>query len=113
MATGTRASFTDDDSICEHTPLEMVRMDAPKTAFHNDLDELGMLDESAGTLGSSAFTQNDFLLNSSTAGIEGINREYEIPNAFTYRKVSRRACANEVKARSGLVDRSATRADAG
>ena len=90
MAAITRASFTDDDSIGEHSPLEMVRMDASKgklSLTQHDPDDHIMLDDSGGTLGGSGYTQNDFLLNSSTGLIEGINREYEIPNLFTYKKV--------------------------
>ncbi|CAF1326877.1 unnamed protein product [Adineta ricciae] len=90
MAAITRASFTDDDSIGEHSPLEMVRMDASKgklSLTQHDPDDHIMLDDSGGTLGGSGYTQNDFLLNSSTGLIEGINREYEIPNLFTYKKI--------------------------
>ncbi|CAF4045163.1 unnamed protein product, partial [Adineta steineri] len=70
----------------------MVRINIPQTTFstsHTDTDDQTPLDDSIGTLGSSGLTQNDFLLNNNnnTNSIEGINREYEIPNYFTYKKI--------------------------
>jgi hypothetical protein len=93
MAARTRASLTDNDSISDHLILEMVRINAPQTTTttttHVDPDEQQItLDDSAGTLGdSSGPIRNDFLLNTNTNLIEGINGEYEIPNLFTYKKV--------------------------
>jgi hypothetical protein len=90
MAARTRASFTDDDSISDHLTFEMVRIDAPQTTSpttHIDLDDQIALDDSAGTLGSSGPIQNDFLSNTNPNLLEGINREYEVPNLFTYKKV--------------------------
>jgi hypothetical protein len=90
MAARTRASLTDDDSLSEHLTLEMVRINAPQTTStitHADPDELTTLNESAGTTGSSGPIPNDFLQNSSASVIEGINREYEVPNLFTYKKI--------------------------
>jgi len=94
MAARTRASLTDNDSISEHLALEMVRINAPQTTStttHVDPDEQINLDDSAGTLGGSGGPiQNDFLLNTNTSLMEGINGEYEIPNLFTYKKVLRK-----------------------
>jgi len=92
MAARVRASFTDDDSISDHLTLEMVRINAPQTTStmtNNDLDELTTLNESGGTTGGNTPATNDFLLTSNPGLIEGINREYEIPNLFTYKKVIR------------------------
>ncbi len=91
MAARTRASLTDNDSISDHLILEMVRINAPQTTSpvtHLDRDEQITLDDSAGTIGSGGPIQNDFLINTDPALMEGINREYEIPNLFTYQKVS-------------------------
>jgi hypothetical protein len=90
MAARTRASFTDDDSISDHLTLEMVRMNAPLTTSstpHMDLDEQITLDDSAGTLGCSGPPFNDFLINTNVGLMEGMNRECEVPNLFTYKKV--------------------------
>jgi len=92
MAARVRASFTDDDSISDHLTLEMVRINAPQTTstiINNDPDELMILNESIGTTGGSTPATNDFLSTSNPGLIEGINREYEIPNLFTYKKVIR------------------------
>lgn len=91
MAARIRASFADDDSLSEHLTLEMVRIDAPPTTSsvtHTDLDEQMTLNESEGTMASSILPiQNNFLINTNPTVLEGINREYETPNLFTYRKV--------------------------
>jgi hypothetical protein len=90
MAARIRASFTDDDSISDHLTLEMVRLNAPQTTStttNNDPDEQVTLNESAGTTGGSTAATNDFLSTSNPGLTEGINREYEIPNLFTYKKV--------------------------
>jgi len=90
MAARTRASFTDDDSISEHLTFEMVHIDPPQTTsptIHIDPDDQIALDESAGTLGSSGPIQYDFLTSTNTNLLEGTNREYEVPNLFTYKKV--------------------------
>jgi hypothetical protein len=90
MAARTRASLTDDDSISDHQTFEMVRVDPPQTTsptIHTDPDDQIALDESGGTLGSSGFMQNDFLSSTNTNLLEGINREYETPNLYTYKKV--------------------------
>jgi len=87
MAARTRASFTDDDSISDHLALEMVRINAPQTTsstIHIDPDEQTALDES---IGGSGIPVNDFLTTSNPGLIEGINRECEIPDLFTYKKV--------------------------
>ena len=86
MAARTRASFTDDDSISDHVTYEMVRVNAPQTTSttgHMDLDEQIALDDSMG----SGPPVNDFLTSSNPGLMEGINREYEVPNLFTYKKV--------------------------
>ena len=92
MAARTRASLPDDDSLGEQLPLEMVRIDVPQTTatptIQVDLDEPIALDESAGTLGSSGLVQTDFLNNTSNTLLEGVTGEYEVPNLFTYKKVS-------------------------
>lgn len=92
MAARTRASLPDDDSLGEQIPFEMVRIDAPQTTatptIQIDPDEPIALDESAGTLGSSGLAQTDFLNNTNTTLLEGASGEYEIPNLFTYKKVS-------------------------
>jgi regulator of G-protein signaling len=90
MAARIRASFTDDDSISDHLTLEMVRLNAPQTTStttNNDPDEQVTLNESAGTTGGSTAATNDFLSTSNPGLTEGINREYEIPNLFTYKKI--------------------------
>ena len=89
MAARIRASFTDDDSICDHLTLEMGRINAPHStsAAYNDADEQLTLNESAGTIGGSIPPTNDFLLTSNPGLSEGHNREYEIPNLCTYKKV--------------------------
>jgi hypothetical protein len=92
MAARIRASFTDDDSICDHLTLEMGRINAPHTTStitNNDAEEQLTLNESAGTIcGSSIPPTNDFLSTSSPGLTDGTNREYEIPNLFTYKKVT-------------------------
>jgi hypothetical protein len=91
MAARTRASLTDDDSISDHLTLEMVRIKGPQTpspSTHIDPDEQITLDDSAGTIGgSSGLILNDSLTNTNPSLMEGANREYEIPNLFTYKKV--------------------------
>lgn len=92
MAARVRASFTDDDSISDHLALEMVRINAPVTTTslttNNDQDEQITLNESAGTIGmNTPATTADFLSSNTPAFIDGNNREYEIPNLFTYKKV--------------------------
>jgi hypothetical protein len=91
MAARVRASFTDDDSISDHLTLEMVRIKVPQTTStttnNNDPDEQITLNESGGTAGSSIPATNDFLSTSNPVLNEGINREYEIANLFTYKKV--------------------------
>ena len=96
MAARTRASFTDDDSICDPSNVEMVRLNPPQstsTTIHVDSDENTPLDDSAGTLGGSGLTNYDFITNNNNAYLmEGINRAYEIPNLFTYKKVINSVC---------------------
>jgi hypothetical protein len=90
MAARVRASLTDDDSISDHIALEMVRINAPQTTStipNNDPDEQITLNESTGTIGGHTPATNDFLLTSNPCLVEGINREYEIPNLFTFKKV--------------------------
>jgi hypothetical protein len=90
MAARTRASFTDDDSISDHLILEMVRINAPQTTSptpHMDSDDQTMLNESVGTLGESGPIINDFLTPNNMGLMDGMNREYEIPDLFTLRKV--------------------------
>ena len=87
MAARTRASLTDDDSISDHLNSEMVRTKA-SIIIHNDPDEQATLNESGRTIGSNTIGTNDFLLDSNSSFTEGVQREYEIPNIFTYRKVS-------------------------
>jgi hypothetical protein len=97
MAARARASFTDDDSISDHLILEMVRINAPQTAsttIHHDLDERVTLNESAGTPAT-----NDLLSNSNPTFVEGIDQEYEVPNLFTYKKVSREKDMKVLQAR--------------
>jgi len=87
MAARVRASLTDDDSISDHLTLEMVRISAPQTTLtttNNDPDEQTTLNDSAGVNISAT---NDFLMTGSPVLMEGINREYEIPNLFTYKKI--------------------------
>lgn len=92
MAARTRASLPDDDSLGEHLPLEMVRIDVPQITatptIQVEPDETIALDESAGTLGSSGLVQTDFLNNTNNTLLEGVTGEYEVPNLFTYKKVS-------------------------
>lgn len=94
MAARARASFTDDDSISDHLTLEMVRINAPATTtsliMNNDQDEQITLNESAGTIGMNTPATTDFLSNTTPTLIDANNREYEIPNLFTYKKVRRR-----------------------
>jgi hypothetical protein len=91
MAARVRASFTDDDSISDHLNLEMVRINAPQTTtstnINNDPDEQATLNDSAGANFGNTPATNDFLMTSNPGLMEGINREYEIPNLFTYKKV--------------------------
>ncbi|CAF1067403.1 unnamed protein product [Rotaria magnacalcarata] len=91
MAARVRASFTDDDSISDQLNIGMVRINAPPTAStitHNDPDEQATLNESVGTIGGNIPARNDFLTTNDNSGlIEGINREYEIPNLYTYRRI--------------------------
>lgn len=86
MAARARASFTDDDSISDHLTLEMVRINAPATTtslmMHSDQDEQITLNE------SPAIT--DFLTATTPMLIDANNREYEIPNLFTFKKVCTR-----------------------
>ncbi|CAF1400635.1 unnamed protein product [Rotaria sp. Silwood1] len=89
MAARVRASFADDDSISDHLHIEMVRINAPTTTStitHNDTDGQTTLNESTGTIGVNTPPRNDFLITNNPGLIEGINREYEIPNLHTYRK---------------------------
>ncbi len=90
MAARVRASFTDDDSISDHLTLEMVRINAPQIispTTNNDQDEQTTLNDSAGTTGFNTPATNDFLSTSQTGLIEGYNRDCEMPNLFTYKKV--------------------------
>ncbi|CAF3580420.1 unnamed protein product [Rotaria sp. Silwood1] len=90
MAARVRASFADDDSISDHLHIEMVRINAPTTTStitHNDTDGQTTLNESTGTIGVNTPPRNDFLITNNPGLIEGINREYEIPNLHTYRKL--------------------------
>jgi hypothetical protein len=91
MAARVRASFTDDDSISDHLNFEMVRINAPQitspTTTNNDPDEQTTLNDSAGTTGLNTPATNDFLSTSNSGLIDNSNREYEIPNLFTYKKV--------------------------
>lgn len=90
MAARVRASFTDDDSISDHLNIEMVRINAPTTTStlaHNDPDDQVTLNESIGTIGGGTIVRNDFLLANPTGAVDGVNRDYEIPNVYTYRKV--------------------------
>ena len=84
MAARVRASFTDDDSISDHLTLEMVRISAPQTTTmaSPDPDEQFTLNDSAGTTG----VNTPAMIN--PAFIDASNREYEIPNLYTYKKVS-------------------------
>ena len=79
--------MTDDDSISDHAPLEMVRINAPRTpsvTIHNDADEPVPMDDAVcGNLPAA----NDFLMNHRESLIEGNETEYEIPNISTYKKV--------------------------
>ena len=92
MAARARASFTDDDSISDHLTLEMVRINAPQTTTmtSSDPDEQMTLNDSAGTTGLNTPATNDFLSTSQPSFIDGTNREYEIPNLYTYKKVIQR-----------------------
>ncbi|CAF1320248.1 unnamed protein product [Rotaria sordida] len=69
----------------------MVRINVPATTTstitHNDPDEQTTLNESTGTIGVNTPARNDFLITNNPYLIEGINREYEIPNLHTYRKI--------------------------
>ncbi len=90
MAARVRASLTDDDSISDHLTLEMVRINAPTTTSTitpNDPGEQTTLNESVGTTGGSTPATTDFLSTSNPGITDGINREYEIPNLCTYKKV--------------------------
>jgi regulator of G-protein signaling len=89
MAARIRASFTDDDSISDHLPLEMVRINVPRTTTmtSNDPDEQITLNDSAGTTGLNTPATNDFLSTSNPSVTDGSNREYEIPNLYTYKKI--------------------------
>ena len=101
MAAHVRASFTDDDSLSDHLTLEMVRISAPQTATlatHNDPDERVASDDAAATTGGNPTPANDLLSSVNPGFMEGINREYEIPNLSTYKKVSAR---NEQKLPTG------------
>jgi len=88
-AARVRASLTDDDSASEYLTLEMVRMNpppsprSPSTNRHNiEPDDQTMLDESMGTTNAyELLSQNNITL------IDGIQREYEIPNLFTFKKI--------------------------
>ena len=97
MATArTRASFTDDDSNSDHLSIEMVRMNATATTIPSslpapttstnrqiELDEQTILDDSIGTTNAyDLLSQNNIILS------DGIQREYEIPNVFTFKKVN-------------------------
>lgn len=92
MAARVRASFTDDDSISDHLHIEMVRINAPPTTLpmtHHDPDDQLTLNDSATTVtGVPPPPRNDFLLTNNSGLTDGINREYEIPNLCTYRKVN-------------------------
>lgn len=91
MAARTRASFPDDDSIIEQVNVEMVRVNAPPTASTAttaiDPDEPTALIESTTTNVCSGAPRNDFLIQPPPEVVEGINRDYEIPNIWTYKKV--------------------------
>lgn len=88
-AARVRASLTDDDSASEYLTLEMVRMNPPPSPRspsmnrHNiEPDDQTMLDESMGTTNAyELLSQNNITL------IDGIQREYEIPNLFTFKKI--------------------------
>ena len=95
MAARTRVSLTDDDSISDHhLSLEMVRINAPPTttsiaAVTNlDPDEQAILNDSAGTLGESGPNNYDFLSSSNASAMAGAHPEYEVPNVFTFKKVT-------------------------
>jgi hypothetical protein len=90
MAARSRASYTDDDSISDHFSLEMVRINPPQTTstnLHVDAEDQTMLDESAGTYTSNGTTALDLLSQHNISLTDGIQREYEIPNLFTFKKV--------------------------
>ncbi|CAF0913419.1 unnamed protein product [Rotaria sordida] len=90
MEARVRASFTDDDSLSDHIPLEMVRVTVPQTTstiMPTDLDDQATLNDSAGTIISSGPPPNDFLVYPNINLMEGINRDYEIPNIWTYKKI--------------------------
>ena len=109
MAARARASFTDDDSISDHLTLEMVRINAPATTtslmMNSDQDEQITLNESAGTIGMTIPGATDFLTVTTPMLIDANNREYEIPNLFTFKKVCRRFHSIEDE-RSGLFSSS-------
>ncbi|CAF4701815.1 unnamed protein product, partial [Rotaria sp. Silwood1] len=68
----------------------MVRVTAPQTTstiMPTDPDEQTILNDSAGTMVSSGPPPNDFLIHPNINLIEGINRDYEIPNLCTYKKI--------------------------
>ncbi|CAF3394844.1 unnamed protein product [Rotaria sp. Silwood1] len=68
----------------------MVRVTAPQTTstiMPTDPEEQTILNDSAGTMVSSGPPPNDFLIHPNINLIEGINRDYEIPNLCTYKKI--------------------------
>ncbi|CAF0998255.1 unnamed protein product [Adineta steineri] len=73
----------------------MVRINAPQTTtptsvnttINNDPDEQATLNGSIGTTGGSTPATNDFHPTNNPSIMEGVNREYEIPNLFTYKKI--------------------------
>lgn len=93
MAAHVRASFTDDDSLSDRVALEMVHLNAPQASTatavtnNNDLDAQTPLNDSIGTTDGNTPVTNDRRSASNAGLMEGINREYEIPNIFTYKKV--------------------------
>ncbi|CAM2706006.1 unnamed protein product [Rotaria socialis] len=90
MAARNRASLTDNDSTGDQLTAEMVRVIVPPPTYSImavDIDEHIALNESIGTNASSGPPTNDFLVHPSTDLMEGINRDYEIPNFCTYKKI--------------------------
>ena len=113
MAARTRVSLTDDDSISDHLSLEMVRINAPPLTTttsavnpHIDPDEQATLNDSAGTIGPNTY---DFLASSNTSVMAGTHPEYELPNIFTFKKVTQLDSREEVAIVSFVLDRRTVR----
>jgi hypothetical protein len=112
MAGRTRVSLTDDDSISDHLSLEMVRITAPTSTTttsavnpHIDFDEQATLNESAGTIGAGGPNTYDFLASSNASVMAGMHSEYELPNIFTFKKVTKLDGGKEVDIVFFVLDR--------